>query len=253
MRWLWKFVDSRLSQEKYHTNKAVAHGLEWAFNHDELVSLFECLVTSGFNSPHQILSADERQLLIRCIQRKWSGESLSKIEFPELKNEQVIRKIGRWISNVSRSDLGLMPQDADHIIPASFLCPEKTKSKITATFRAMGYAGEIEHNLKLREFMRQFNLRRFGELYPHTVGPCIVIINADIALEDVSLMPRALTSFHYNQSLGIIVFPDINLAIVRKGPDAISDFELADVMDIQGMQARLCASGWETESLRINY
>tara|TARA_R110002126_G_scaffold10533_15_gene48465 strand:- start:1372 stop:2133 length:762 start_codon:yes stop_codon:yes gene_type:complete len=253
MGWLRKFVGSWFSQDKYHTNNAVAHGLEWAFTSDQLVSLFECLVASRFNLPDQILSADERQQLIHCIQRKRSGETLSKAEFPELKNEQAIRRVGRWISNVSRSDLGHIPLDADHIIPASFLCPEKTKSKITATFRALGYGDDIEHNLKLCEFMRQFNLRRFEELFPYTVGPCIVIINADISLEDVSLVPRATTMFHYNPSLGLVAFPDIHIAIVRKGPDAIARIELADVMDIELMENRLRASGWETKNMSIKY
>ena len=139
-----------------------------------------------------------------------------------------------------------MPHDHTTSFQPVFYAQDESKSKVKVTFKALGYVGDMEHNLKLREFSQKFKVIHFRDrLFAYTVGRCIVIFNTDVALEDVSLVPRALSEFFCNGSLGIVVFPDINLAIVRKGPHAIADFELGASMDIHGMQIALHSSGWK--------
>ncbi len=240
-------------QDQYHTNQSLAYGLQWAFNSNNLLNLFESLITFGFEMSSGQLSLQEQELYFECIGRKRTGEHLTREDFPKLKNERAIARIGRWIKNVSRQDLGEIPKESDHIIPAGFLCMDETKIKITATFRALGYTGDIEHNMKLHEFIQRFNLKYVGELFPYIAGPCFAILNTDIELEDVSLLPRATTSFFYNRSLGIIEFPDINLAIVRKGPGAIEMVKLEELIDTKDIRMRLLSEGWVAQSLRIKY
>lgn len=237
------------------TNKDIKHILNWIFNKrnpysNALIDLFENFIQEGFLLNDNKAKPNELSYFQNIIELSRRDIPINWTEFPVIEDNNVKRKLFRWLRNVSRDDLGFLPDNPYQIIPFNIICSNDTFRLIEYNYKGMGYKDSLQW---LNGFIDNYRFSQLGELLPFTVGPCIIMCNELLASEDIVLLPRIMNQFFHNNQLGVVIIPDIKLVIVRK--NILKNSYLPIVQPISFKEIILLANslGWEVLKIRIKY
>jgi hypothetical protein len=255
MNLLSSLIYEWLAQEKFRTNKSIKHALKWVLNINNFngitrINLFENFIHEGFPAKENLLKASEKTYFLKLIELAKTNIPINWIEFVGIENKLARRKIGRWLSNVSRNDLGLLPENPNQIIPFSIICSPDNLNLIENTYKALGYKDRLQW---LNNLIDDYKFLNLGELLPFTVGYCIIICKELMSAEDTVLLPRIMSQFFYNNQLGVVVIPNISLIVIRKGILKYSRLPIEQKTGFKDIISLAKSLGWEISEIKIKY
>jgi hypothetical protein len=212
---LRKSFDRWLTVEKYRKDEHIRSALEWMVERTNYRALLRVFVENEL-TPETGISAEERRALLACISSADRGERVTADALPRIADRSGRLRIGSWLANAARTDLGLMPREADETVPISCYCDDNTGRVVAATFRALGYAGDSELLGQLRQVAEEAGLKTWAEVVPFVVGPCFASCGLSLSFADCLFLPRTGPSFIYDPCLGAVYLPALETIIVRR-------------------------------------
>ena len=211
-----KRFDRWLAVDKYEKDEDIRNALEWMLDRANYRALLRVFVEDDL-APACGISAEERRALLACVSKADRGEKVTSAALPRISDRRGRLKIGSWLTNAGRRDLGLMPREAREVVPISCYCDDNSGKVVAATFRALGYSGDADRLGQLRQVAEQTKLRTWAEVMPFVVGPCFASCGSPLSFSDCLLLPPTGSSFFYDPPLGAFHLPTLDTIIVSRG------------------------------------
>jgi hypothetical protein len=202
-----------LAVDRYEKDKDIRNALEWMLDRVSYRALLRVFAEDGLDAASGI-SAEERRALLACLSRADRGEKVTADALPRFADRSGRLKIGSWLTNAGRRDLGLMPREAREVVPISCYCDDNSGRVVAATYGALGYS-DAEQLGQLRQVAVQAKLRTWAEILPFVVGPCFASCGSSLSFSDCLLLPPTGLSFFYDPSLGAFHLPGLDTVVVR--------------------------------------
>lgn len=251
---LKRAFDRWLAVDRYEKDEHIRSALEWMLDRPNYRALLREFAESDL-APGSGVAAEERRALLTCVSKVDRGEKVTADELPRIAERSGRLRIGSWLTNAGRRDLGLMPREAREIVPISCYCDDATGRIVAATFRALGYAGEAERLGQLRQVVKQARLRTWAEVMPFVVGPCFASCGSSLSFADCLLLPPTGSSFFYDPSLGAVHMSAVDTIVVRVAAartigSYLQSLPIEKPVPATEVVRRLKNTEWKVESIR---
>jgi hypothetical protein len=243
-----------LPVDRYEKDEHIRNALKWILDRTNYRALLRAFVENDLAGEPGV-SAEERGTLLACLSRAEHGEKVTAHALPRIAARSGRLKVGSWLRNACRRDLGLMPREANEVVPISCYCDDSTGRAVAATFRALGYAEETERLSQLRQVAHDAKLRTWVEVVPFVVGPCFASCGSALSFADCLLLPPTGSSFFYDPSLGAVHLSALNTIIVsvaaaRAVGSYLQGLTIAKPLPAVEAARRVEKARWKVETLR---
>ncbi|MEM7656892.1 MAG: hypothetical protein AAF399_12240 [Bacteroidota bacterium] len=178
--------------------------------------LLEHFLVEGFGRtlPGEVTPTEKHQFLA-ALHRFQKGETVAIREFPFIKDQTSQFRLGAWLSNLLREDLGRLANEGEEIAPLSVFSPSLNLEPVRGVYEVLEPHDHAEKVINLQRYLPAFDLQYWHELAPYFVGPVLMIGGKQLLPEDALLIPRIVADFVADPSLGMVVIQQHELRFLR--------------------------------------
>jgi len=217
------------------------------------LDLLENFFTSGLESPYPgDLSPSEKQGFLHALHRFRTGEAVAPGDFPFLKDPICQVRLGAWLSNLLREDIGAFPRDESTTIPLSVFAPGGDLSPLHWVYQVFDPLGFEQKVVDLSRYQTVFSLTYWHELAPYFLGPVLMLGGGKLLPEDALLVPRIISEFVADPSLGLLSIPDRGLRFLRTRlcqELIVPNLPLRLGLPLPSLERKVRQHGWRVEEL----
>jgi hypothetical protein len=166
----------------------------------------------------------------------------------------LIERIFKSVRDPESGDIGLFPQTPRDLVAVSVYCDFVSFSRVQAVYEAISPVDGRERVTHLNAFVKKYSFRYWNELFPFIVGPCWGILGKELTDDEAKLLPRIVSRFVYEPTLGMFILRKQDMNFLRIEPTKRAGI-IPAFAPIEGgikknfIAARLKANGWKIETL----
>lgn len=170
-----------------------------------ILRLLELFFKKGFQKgyPGSLKEAEKQQMLqaLHALEHK---KIFRARNFPFLHDEIINMRLGVWLSNLLREDLGVFPAYPDHVLPISIHAPKTDLNVIRQIYQTFDPVSYEQKVVDLERYIDMFDLQYWHELSPFFVGPVWMSTQEHLLPEDSLLIMRVVSDFIADPKLGMV-------------------------------------------------
>lgn len=174
-------------------------------NRSMILRLLELFITEGYKDEYPgELKSEEKQQLLAAIQSLQLQRPFRASMFPFLQDDIINMRLGVWLSNLLREDLGVFPLRQDRVMPISIYAPKTNLQVIRQMYEAFDPHSYEQKVVDLEHYIELFDCQYWHELSPYFVGPVWMTTMESLLPEDSLLILRVISDFVSNPKLGMV-------------------------------------------------
>jgi hypothetical protein len=209
------------------------------------VELLELLIQDGFTGGSGgVLTATEKEQFLQSVEQLKAGRAVDARDFPDVSDPRARRRIARWLTNISRSDVSCCPHDLSELGAISLWADAQTMQRIRRVYDLYHPKAGTERVVDLGEMQRRKSATFWGQLAPCIGNRVLIISKQPLFMEEASIIPNLVLTFLLDPLLTLIHVPNRDMVMFRKlaleGQPVIDEFSLQRAsMTLQARGGRL--------------